>query len=251
MTPLLISPVPSRRQFLHHALWSAFGLWAGAGTLQAAADGLTHVVKRGDTLSELARAHGVTVAAIKGRNGLKSDMIRIGQTLIIPGAAVSGDVALAPVIAATKRVRVDSDRWRYVVAHHSGIEAGNAKAYGSAHRRRGMEHGLAYHFVIGNGRDSGDGEIEVGPRWIHQLRGGHVRDQNVNATGIGVCLVGNFQNHPPSARQLASFHSLMDWLHRGHVSSRCTFSVHRWIDRNHTVCPGRHFPYADMKRRYT
>lgn len=211
---------------------------------------MKHVVKRGDTLSELARKYGVTIAAIKNRNGLKNDIIRIGQTLLIPVASATPGAMLAPVIAATRGVRVDAARWRYIVAHHSGIEAGNAKAYGAAHQRRGMEHGLAYHFVIGNGRDSGDGEIEVGPRWIHQLRGGHVRNQQVNATGIGICLVGNLQNHPPTSRQIASFHALMGWLRGGQVSNQCAFSVHRWIDRNHTVCPGRHFPYVDMKRRY-
>ena len=34
---------------------------------------------------------------------------------------------------------------------------------------RHMEHGLAYHFVIGNGNGMGDGEIGVGQRWIEDL----------------------------------------------------------------------------------
>jgi hypothetical protein len=42
---------------------------------------------------------------------------------------------------------------------YSAIKDGNAASYDRAHRRRGMENGLAYHFVIGNGVDSGDGEI--------------------------------------------------------------------------------------------
>lgn len=40
-------------------------------------------VKSGDTLGHIARRHGVTVRQIKARNGLKSDMIRIGQRLKI------------------------------------------------------------------------------------------------------------------------------------------------------------------------
>jgi N-acetyl-anhydromuramyl-L-alanine amidase AmpD len=154
------------------------------------------------------------------------------------------------VIAATRGVRVDTARWRYIVAHHSAVEAGNAKTYGAEHGRRGYEHGLAYHFVIGNGNDSGDGEIEVGSRWIHQLRGGHVRDEDVNNTGLGICLVGNLQNHPPTDRQVAAMTSLIDWLRGEQNLARAKFTVHRWVDRNHTVCPGRHFPYAAMKRRY-
>ena len=240
----------TRREFLHRALWTPLGLWAGTRAIQAAptpGSGATYVVRRGDTLSEIALRHGVTVAALKQHNRLPSDLIRVGQKLTIPGPNLN---LLAPVIAATRKVRVDKARWRYIVAHHSAIEAGNAKTYGAEHSRRGYEHGLAYHFVIGNGRDSGDGEIEIGPRWIHQLRGGHVRDEDVNSTGLGICLVGNLQNHPPTARQLAAFTSLIDWLRAGRVSSRVEFTVHRWVDRNHTVCPGRHFPYTEMKRRY-
>ena len=35
------------------------------------------------------------------------------------------------------------------------------------HRDRGFDE-LGYHFVIGNGTNSGDGQIEVGPRWTKQ-----------------------------------------------------------------------------------
>ena len=220
------------------------------GSLFAApgAAGPEYVVKRGDTLSHIARQHGVTVAALKSHNQLRSDRIQVGQRLRVPGA--SDPRSLAPVIAATNRIRVETSRWRYIVAHHSAVEAGNAKTYGAEHRRRGYEYGLAYHFVIGNGRNSGDGEIEVGSRWIQQQRGGHVRNQDVNENGIGICLVGNLENHPPTARQLASFTSLVDWLRAGKVAPGCKFSVHRWVDRNHTICPGKHFPYTQMRRRY-
>jgi len=214
------------------------------------ADETTYTVKRGDTLSRIASAHGISVAALRQRNALRSDVIRVGQELVVPGVATGPPAVLAGVIAATNRIRVDRARWRHIVAHHSGIEAGNATAYGNAHRRRGMEYGLAYHFVIGSGRDSGEGEIEIGPRWTQQQRGGHVRNQAVNEHGIGVCLVGNFEHRSPSARQLASFTALVDWLRAGQVAPRCEFTVHRWVDRNHTVCPGRQFPFDAMKRRY-
>ena len=41
-------------------------------------------VKAGDTLSLIAEAFGTTVAKIKEMNGLKSDMLRIGQKLMVP-----------------------------------------------------------------------------------------------------------------------------------------------------------------------
>lgn len=45
----------------------------------------THVVKSGDTLSQLAKSYGITVAEIKRANGgIKGDKIKIGQKLKIP-----------------------------------------------------------------------------------------------------------------------------------------------------------------------
>lgn len=42
------------------------------------------VVNRGDTLTKIAREHGVTVRALKRANGLRSDNIRPGQKLQVP-----------------------------------------------------------------------------------------------------------------------------------------------------------------------
>lgn len=242
----------SRRHFLHTSLLTAAGLWLGGGGLFGApllAGETTYTVRRGDTLSEIARRHGTTVAALRQRNRLKGDRILVGQKLVLPGGVATAP-ALTAVIAATQSLKVDVQRWRHIVLHHSGIEDGNAKAYDSGHRRRGMEYGLAYHFVIGNGRDSGDGEIEIGPRWLKQQRGGHVRNSAVNENGIGICLVGNFEKRRPGAKQLAAAYSLVDYLRAGLVHPKHNVTVHRWVDRNHTVCPGRNFPFAELKRRY-
>ncbi|MDP0499543.1 MAG: LysM peptidoglycan-binding domain-containing protein [Verrucomicrobiota bacterium JB022] len=210
----------------------------------------TYRVKAGDTLSEIAQSFKITVGDLKRANGLKGDRILIGQTLIIP--QTSSEQPLAPVIKANRALKINRSRWRYIVAHHSAIEKGNAAIYGSAHKRRGMENGLAYHFVIGNGIDSGDGEIEVGPRWHQQIRGGHVRDSRVNDVGIGICLVGNLENHPPTARQHRSFVLLVDYLRDHCVARDFEFTVHRWVDGpRHTLCPGKHFPYEEMKKLYS
>lgn len=48
-----------------------------------------YVVKGGDTLSKIARGHGVSVDALKSANDLTGSNIRIGQTLAIPGAGAS------------------------------------------------------------------------------------------------------------------------------------------------------------------
>ncbi len=256
----------ARRQFLVQAALALGGLaLLPSPLLLAATEERVHLVRRGDTLSGIAGRHGVSVEAIRRRNGLATTGLRVGQRLVIPGAAADATPApsappspaapspvLAPVLAASRGLRVTPGRWSHLVVHHSGVEAGNAKAYDGAHRRRGMENGLAYHFVIGNGRDSEDGLIEVGPRWTRQLYGGHVRSKQMNEHGIGICLVGNFEKRPPGQRQLASLYALIEHL-RGEGlpgSAKAKVTVHRWVDRNHTVCPGRRFPYAELKRRY-
>ena len=218
---------------------------AGLGRLWAA-DGQVHVVRKGDTLSALAVRYGVTISELKRANGLKSDLIKIGQTLRIPEAGAS----TAHIEKLLSGIRVDRSRWRYIVGHHSATKYGNAKIYDRNHRRRGMENGLAYHFVIGNGIDSGDGEIEVGPRWKLQLEGGHVRKREVNLHGIGICVVGNFEETHPSRKQIAAFTGLVDHLGGSVLQNRFDFAVHKEIDRNHTVCPGRNFPVKAMHQRF-
>ncbi|HIE11378.1 MAG TPA: LysM peptidoglycan-binding domain-containing protein [Kiritimatiellae bacterium] len=48
-------------------------------------EGGVYEVQRGDTLSELAVRFNTTVRAIKAANSLSSDLIRVGQKLVIPG----------------------------------------------------------------------------------------------------------------------------------------------------------------------
>jgi murein DD-endopeptidase MepM/ murein hydrolase activator NlpD len=254
---------PTRRSFFRHAALALGGIVLLPSISLAAPAERVHVVKRGDTLSAIAKTYGVSIDALRTRNKLSSSLIRIGQKIIIPTTAAStpapaspggggGGSVIAPAIAASRGLRITPGRWTHIVVHHSGIEAGNATSYDGAHRRRGMENGLAYHFVIGNGRDSGDGVLEVGPRWPKQLYGGHVRSQAMNDHGIGICLVGNFENRTPGRKQLATLYSLIDWLRGDGLPGKLPpkVTVHRWVDRNHTVCPGKHFPYDELKRRY-
>lgn len=60
---------------------------AAASTLTPAGSGTRdYVIRRGDTLSEIAAQHRVGISELRRLNGLRSDQIRIGQTIKIPGA---------------------------------------------------------------------------------------------------------------------------------------------------------------------
>jgi LysM repeat protein len=215
---------------------------------------ISHQVQSGETLSGIAQQYRVSLQALREANQLSGDLIVPGQILSIPSGSFPerpGRGTLAGVLAATARIRIDRSRWRFIVGHHSAVQRGNAQSYDSFHRRRGMENGLAYHFVIGNGVDSGDGEIEVGNRWLGQIQGGHVRNHQVNLSGIGICLVGNFEETRPTRAQMQSFIELVHWLRYDLLGGIPRFTVHREVDRNHTVCPGRHFPTSAMHRRFS
>jgi len=221
----------------------------GAATTAVASAGNPYLVQSGDTLGAIARAHGISVGDLKRANNLSSDVIRIGQTLHTPANGSTADL-LAHVRAATAKIAVRRNHWQRLVVHHSAIKYGNAKKYDATHRRRGMQNGLAYHFLIGNGIDSGDGEIEIGPRWSKQLLGGHLKSYQLNLTAIGICFVGNFEQTQPSRKQLAAFTQLMDWL-QGDVLKRNTqFAGHKELKGEQTICPGKYFPLAAMHARY-
>jgi N-acetyl-anhydromuramyl-L-alanine amidase AmpD len=143
---------------------------------------------------------------------------------------------------ATSGLRVAKGRWQMIIAHHSGTRDGNAATYDREHRRRGMENGLAYHFVIGNGVDSADGKIEIGQRWLKQIKGGHVRSDKVNETAIGICLVGNLDQRKPTRKQAAALRELLAYLRDEVVGRQVKFVGHREADPGHTACPGRYFP---------
>jgi len=49
----------------------------------------TYKVESGDTLTGVARKHGISVAALRQANGIEEGGIRIGQTLKIPGAGAT------------------------------------------------------------------------------------------------------------------------------------------------------------------
>ncbi|MGZ9899484.1 N-acetylmuramoyl-L-alanine amidase [Shewanella gaetbuli] len=69
---------------IHRGVVRYFEASPPSGTLFAQRSNIKHKVKSGESLSVIARRYGVSVAGIKKANNLKSDVVRIGQNLVIP-----------------------------------------------------------------------------------------------------------------------------------------------------------------------
>jgi len=141
-----------------------------------------------------------------------------------------------------------SSRWTTIVIHHSATPSGSASLFDKFHRAKGWDE-LGYHFVIGNGSNTPDGYVEVGPRWHKQKHGAHCKtpDNYFNEHGIGICLVGDFTKTSPTPRQLASLDLLLRFL-----TDRCAIAPSRITSHaavtGKTQCPGSHFYLAGVRR---
>ena len=162
---------------------------------------------------------------------------------------------LTPAVRrAIDQAKVRKGRWKYVIVHNSGTRQGNARIFDRYHRRvRRMQNGLAYHFVIGNGRSSANGQIEIGSRWTRQINGGHVASDYLNNIAIGICLVGDLNRQVPTQAQLAALDELVTYL-RGRVGrvrgKQAIVLPHKKINPRPTDCPGDRFPYGWLRRRF-
>jgi hypothetical protein len=140
-------------------------------------------------------------------------------------------------------------QWRFIVIHHSATVRGSAAEFDRMHRSMGWDE-LGYHFVIGNGTASGDGQVEVGSRWLKQKHGAHCKvtgHPEYNDVGIGVCLVGNFNEQYPSAAQMDSLVRVVRHLMMKYDISTTRIFGHR--DVKATDCPGRHVDVREVVRR--
>ncbi len=138
--------------------------------------------------------------------------------------------------------------WTAIVLHHSATPTGNAARFHKWHLKKGWD-GLGYHFVIDNGQGGPDGKIETGWRWTAQRAGAHAGDTHYNKQGVGICLVGNFENTRPSDKQYQSLLELCRWLMQQYGIGVEGLKLHKQVrSRGPTACPGKNFPLARLKQ---
>ena len=155
----------------------------------------------------------------------------------------------SPPVAIQNPWKPDAEprKWRHIVLHHTASSAGSVESVHEAHIGRGWD-GIGYHFLIGNGKGMDDGEIQSTFRWREQIHGAHAKSPNneYNEYGIGICLVGNFEDTDPSDAQLASVKRLVSVLKREYQLTDAQVIAHR--DVKATACPGKNFPIGEISR---
>ena len=201
---------------------------------------IVHVVALGETLWRIGKMYDVPVFDIARANRLAmQSVLKKGDSLHVPNAA-----PIQPVVSL-----YPSKRWTHIIIHHSATDEGDSLLFDKVHLHKGWD-GVGYHFVIDNGtKGRGDGQVEVSPRWLKQVPGAHCKADGMNERAIGVCLVGNFNNDRPSARQMDALVELVRKLKEyynipvGHIIG------HGRVYGAKTDCPGRRFAWESFMRR--
>lgn len=125
---------------------------------------------------------------------------------------------------------------RFII-HHSASADVPASTIHQWHLNQGWS-GIGYHFVI---RPNGD--IERGR--AENLIGAHAGEKG-NPDSIGIVLTGNFETGKPTTAQMDS----LVWLLKDYLFPR--YGVKPVIghkDVMATACPGRNFPWAELRER--
>ncbi|MCA9039785.1 MAG: N-acetylmuramoyl-L-alanine amidase [Planctomycetaceae bacterium] len=145
--------------------------------------------------------------------------------------------------------KVEERDWKWIVIHHTATDRGSVESIHESHLKRRDKNGnpwlgIGYHFVIGNGQGMEDGDIEATFRWRQQMHGAHAGRAEENQQGIGIVLVGNFENHPPSPAQLTAVKKLVFTLKQEYGIDSDHVIGH--YDIKTTACPGKQFPIAEI-----
>ncbi|MGC4032489.1 MAG: peptidoglycan recognition family protein [Tepidisphaeraceae bacterium] len=177
-------------------------------------------------------------------------------TYVPPPVAAKSTPVIPPTVAARPAnvpaawiplPTAEKRQWTWIVIHHSATPTGGMLAFDKMHKAKGWD-GVGYHFVIGNGTDTADGQIEVTPRWPIQKHGAHAKtpDNQFNEHGIGICLVGNMMNGAPTPKQMASLEKLVAYLADTYHIKQSNILGHKMTGKQ-TDCPGTYTNIAKIR----
>lgn len=161
--------------------------------------------------------------------------------------ASAGPASLESVF--NTRAPIAGKQWDSIVIHHSASPVGSPATIEAQHKAMNFR-GLGYHFVLGNGTGTDDGELYVGYRWRDQLPGAHVagpKGDALNRTSIGICLVGDGRRKPFTEQQMHRLVQLVNSL-----MEKCDIPADRVLlhsDVAETADPGKFFPVTSFRQQ--
>ena len=209
-------------------------------TPEALRSDVYHEVAPSETVWRIGKMYDVEMGDIVKANNLKdATKLEKGQKLLVPNAApLRAVIPLYP-----------SKKWKYIVIHHSATDVGKALSFDYVHTKKRHWKSLGYHFVIDNGTSGKkDGQIEVSPRWVHQENGAHCKADDMNYIGIGICLVGNFNEDRVTKKQIDSLAYLVNALRNYYNIPISHILGHGQVNGARTDCPGKKFPWSEFNR---
>lgn len=130
--------------------------------------------------------------------------------------------------------------WKYIYIRQSRSISGDANSL----LQRGEP--LGDHFVICNGRGATDGEIQMTPRWVSQRSAlPPAGAATIDPQCISICLIGDLDQHTPTATQLRRLTRLVATLQaRLDIPARNVVVESR---PNTPAAAGKLFPVAEFR----
>ena len=137
---------------------SAKDLQVGKKLIIPNLSGISYEVRRGDNLTAIAQRHNISLSYLLDVNDIKSDIIRPGQTLLIPGGKLSNNQmnrVLGRLFVWPTRGRLTSnygyrnDPFTGVRRFHSGIDIANSRGTNVIASMRGTVSLLGYSGIYG------------------------------------------------------------------------------------------------------
>ncbi len=130
-------------------------------------------------------------------------------------------------------------RNKWIVIHHSASSHDNLTSIRNFHKQ---QHGwveAGYHLILSNGYTNiPTGHLEATNRYRLSSYSMASRNPKYNLRGIHLCVIGNYENHPPSEDIKSSLISAINLLQKKYRIPDEHILLHR--DIGQTLCPGKH-----------
>ncbi|EDM26249.1 prophage LambdaCh01, N-acetylmuramoyl-L-alanine amidase [Lentisphaera araneosa HTCC2155] len=208
-----------------------------------------HIVKKGETLTAIAKRYQTSVNSIAKTNRLKTSAIKVGQKLYINGShnpnktsrrkhSLPNQVRIVPRTSWCKmQMKSNVNPMGHIAkitVHHTTAPKNLAKMSDiqylniieKSHQERGYA-SIGYHYVIGR-----DGTIYQGRPVKYQ--GAHVSGANSN--NIGVSLIGDFNKKLPNSSQLKALETMLGYLRKKYQLPATKVYGHKHLGKSQ--CPG-------------